>query len=362
MYGYVKRLMLLLLLCALLSGCKQAPPPVLTPSMQQSMEAPPAVTPTPEPLPTPKTAQRIDVPLTYLETVGGARLYRMGDTPYITLEPAIEYDVYKDAILLRAKALRALAAAHPDVDFFAYFIKRAGNCDWYRSAGFDVYDYASLAQRALTEDGTIEFGMYEPADFQQYMEESYRLDFHQNHIGTYRSYTEAYALMCKRLPLSPMLKPVGEMDYDALRISYYKLTENPAPSEDMDVFKTYRYDLGEYQEFVNGRERTLGMEEEYARGEFDRDPYALHQLSFFGVAGGAVRTEFHHPDAPDLLLLGDSQCRPFRKLLAYHFNTTYYMDLDTTNQTDLDAFIRENGIDAVALIGQMSMFESYDAA
>ena len=283
-------------------------------------------------------------------------LYRFDGSDYIILQPIEEYDFIKDEMATRANELNLLSESNPDVLFYAYYVNRPSNMDWYMEAGFRAYDYASFFAQKL-QWSNIHFGEFTIYDADDFMEYFYKLDHHQNHRGSQRSYEEVYEMLSADLALSPMKTPVSERDYGDLRISYYNTAELNPSREEMDIFQTYEYDLGEYSEYVNGKKMVLGLEREYADGEITDDPYFLHQLAFYGGQTPIVTIEFDNPEGKNLLLLADSQGRPIRKLLASHFKTTYHLDRLQTNEEDLDAFIKEHNIDVVLIMGQTDMFQ-----
>ncbi|MPN63582.1 hypothetical protein SDC9_211346 [bioreactor metagenome] len=130
----------------------------------------------------------------------------------------------------------------------------------------------------------------------------------------------------------------------------------------MDIFKTYQFDYGDYTSYVNDRKATIGMEAEYAKGQFSTEPSYQHWLSFYGGQSGVIRFEFHQPDQPNLLILSDSQGLPIRKLLASHFNRTIYLDDQQTSTLDLNQVIADNDIDVVVFLGQISQFERFNGS
>ena len=295
-------------------------------------------------------------------TYGTQQLYRLNDTDYLIARPDEESANIKTAMNNRVNGLKALNQQNPQVRFYTYFINRATNCNWYgRTAGIFAYDYAAYF-KSLLADSSITSGAFTLNSLGDYMETGYKLDFHLNHIGAYRAYRELYQLLARDMPMTPMKQPLREVDYNNLR-TIGQTIKDPANTDisesAMDIFKTYKFNYGSFTAYVDDRQVILGMEEEYDQGQINRDPAFQHLFSFYGGQAGVVRFEFNQPERPNLLMLSDSQGRPIRKLLASHFNRTIYLDDVQTNSLDLSRIIQENDIDAVVLVGQISLFQSY---
>ncbi len=305
--------------------------------------------------------QTTDVTLTPV-TFGSQQLYRLNDTDYLISRPDEESDNIKTAMSNRANGLISLKQANPQVQFYTYFINRATNCNWYgRSEGIFAYDYAAYFKSLLTNSG-ITCGAFSPSSLQDYMDTGNKLDFHLNHVGAYRAYRQIYQMLARNIEMTPIKQPLREVDYDSLR-TIGQTIKDPAnadiPKSAMDIFKTYQFDYGSFTSYVDDRQVILGMEEEYSKGQINRDPAFQHLFSFYGGQTGVVRLEFNQPERPNLLILSDSQGRPIRKLLASHFNRTIYLDDVQTNSLDLNQIIQENDIDIVVFVGQISLFQSY---
>ncbi|HWP51829.1 MAG TPA: hypothetical protein VN626_09050 [Clostridia bacterium] len=295
-------------------------------------------------------------------TYGIQQLYRLNDTDYLISKPDEENDNIKTAISNRANELIALKHENPQVRFYTYFITRATNCNWYsRTEGIFAYDYAAYF-KSLLINSNITCGEFAISNLKDYMETGYKLDFHLNHIGSYRAYRDIYQMFTKDITMTPMKQPLREVDYDNLLTVGQTITDPVSadiPQTAMDIFKTYQFDYGSYTSYVDDKQVILGMEEEYSQGQINRDPTFQHLFSFYGGQSGVIRLEFDQPERPNLLMLSDSQGRPFRKLLASHFNRTIYLDPQQTNSVDINQVITENDIDVVLLVGQIGMFESY---
>lgn len=311
----------------------------------------------------PETGSDGKVTLTAVQ-YGNQTLFRLNDTDYLIPWPVPSFD-NRPALVNRANQLNDLQTLYPSVLFYAYYVTRAADCEWVGT--FDspfFHDNFSFFNKMLGDDTKVKTAQYIIKDFQDYMDTGYKTDFHVNYIGSYRIYQDLYQMISKDLELSPMLQPVKTLDFDDMRMigdlfEQENLDEVNLPYEATDAFKTYKFELGNYKSFVDDKEMVIGLEEEYEAGEIEHDPRFGHQFAYYGGQTGIVRFEFNHPDKPNLLIISDSQGRPSRKLLAYHFNKTIYLDDIQSRILDIDQIIKENNIDVVIFMGQVSMFELY---
>ncbi len=296
---------------------------------------------------------------------GDLTLYRINDSNWLTNDIRSNYDNTTALLTNTANRLKGIRSAHPELKIYSYYITRIGDCDWFGDS-VQVYDYASFYASQLSGSG-IAFDRFELPDFDYYKETGYKTDFHANYKGSDTIYGDVYDLFAADFTLSPRRQPVKEMDFENLYfvgdlLSADAYSAHSFTEDEMDIFKAYRYDVGPYTSYVDDQQMVLGLEEEYAAGQIQRDPHAGHQFIYYGGQTGVVRFEFNQPDKPNLLMVSDSQGRPSRVCIASHFNTTVYIDAKQWQNDDIDKLIEDYDIDAMLLIGQRSMLELPDVA
>lgn len=353
---------------------KVMPQPTMTPvPWEQAQEAAPRPTYTPAyeyeaPSHSSKYGGVTDVRLTEVYFGDGddfISLYKMEDTDYLIKLREQSKDEIRSALDTGAIKIKQLAQNHPDVKFYVYYVTRATDMDWYVKNDIHTEDYAKYIKGLLSSEPSIKFDAYDLPDFAYYMDTGYKTDFHVNYKGSYKVYQDLYAMMNGDLGLSPLRVPVAELDFGGLYYIGDLFTADvvaagtPLTEEQMDKFAAYKFDLGEYHSFIGDKEITIGQEEEYEAGQMQRDPLAEHQFTYYGGQMDVVRFEFGKPDAPNLLMISDSQGRPSRKPLASHFNTTIFYDDNQWRALNIDEAIENYDIDAVLIIGQTTMFEIY---
>lgn len=294
-------------------------------------------------------------------TLEDADWYEIGETDYLIKMPNTEAANTKTAVFNTAEKLNVLQNANPEILFYTYYVNRATDMDWYEADNIKVFSYADYFKEQLGEDTKIRTGQYVLKDMQHYMDTGYKTDFHVNHKGTYEVYQDIYGMLSGDMELSKMLVPEKENDYNHLLFSAMKNADSLGFSdEQLDVFKTYSYGLGEYDSFIGGKKAQVGLEKEYEQGKIVRDIAFDHQFSYYGGQADVVEFDFHHPEKPNLLIISDSQGRPSRKLLAYHFNKTVFLDDFQYRDYDIQQVIQENDIGVVIFMGQISLFEWYE--
>lgn len=294
--------------------------------------------------------------VTYGENIN----YALGDSNYLILEPNRENGNSKKAVAQTAKKWNDLKKANPQIPIYTYFINRATDMNWYGQDNIKVFSYADYFEKQLGQDTEIRTGQFVLKDIKHYMETGYKTDFHVNNRGSYEIYKGIYQMMEADMELTPLLVPEEENDYDNLLFNKLKgAAAFDFTEEQLDVFRTYRFALGEYDSYVGGKKAKIGLEEEYAKGKIVRDVDFDHQFSYYGGQAEIVEFDFHQPDKPNLLLLSDSQGRPTRKLLASHFNCTVFLDDFQYREVNIQQLIKEKQIGVILFMGQESMFEWY---
>lgn len=300
--------------------------------------------------------------------VCGQALYRLNDTNYLSKYPNVYNNDAMIAVTRCATILKELAVKHPNLKIYTYYVTRSTDCDWYQETeGISVFDLATFFENQF-EGTDIKSDRYHIADFEDYMDTGFKTDFHINYKGSDRIYGDVYNMMSKDIDMGARRQPVEVLDFDNLLISgdYYNVNldvdnESALLTDDqLDVFKAYRYELGEFKTYIKDTEIVLGLEAEYMAGQIRRVRNVGHQFIYYGGQTDVVRFEFNQPDRPNLLMCSDSQGRPSRNAIASHFNRTIFMDTDQWREGDLDQIIEENNITVMLLIGQHSMFEIYE--
>ena len=296
------------------------------------------------------------------EVYADVTLYRIEDTDFFMIKPLGVNRDTQSGLKNGTNFLNDLAAKNGDVDFYAYYITRAEDYNWY--SGYDFFDYPGYVEKAFSDSGLVKFGCFKLADLSDYFATGYKTDFHVNNRGSHRIYQEIYAMLSEKENLSPQAELLTELSGGWKMVgdlfsneAYMAASLTP---QQMDDFRAYVYSIPEYKSFIYDTETKLGMEEEYAANEIPDTPRFGHQFIYYGGQTGEIRLEFNQPDKKNLLIISDSQGRPSRLPIASHFNTTVYLDDFQVRRLDVNEIIDKYDIDVVLFMGQRSMFEFYE--
>lgn len=266
------------------------------------------------------------------------------------------YDTYtmeRVAENLRKKAdnLNAQFAAHPELDFYAYYIEK--DTDVNLETGEKPGIYEALAQElALPEGHRARFEVDGFADFGR---DFFRTDHHWNRTGSYRGYREVLELLgVSDEPLAPLGEETVAEDFSGSK----------AGSAGMrgvftEEFAAYRFDFPEMKITVNGEPAgDYGNQEAYLNGTAGEP---LSYGSFYGGDFGEVIFDTGREDRENLLVVGESFDNSILKLLASHFGKTYSVDLRNYEQAmgsafALSPYVERNQIGTVLLIGNCDYY------
>ena len=124
-----------------------------------------------------------------------------------------------------------------------------------------------------------------------------------------------------------------------------------------EPFHAYRYGFPDMEVTLNGQ--TVERYGVAFEGYYDPDVYPGY-TSYYGYDEGEIVFDTGR-GGENLLVLGNSYDNAIVQLLASHFGRTHSVDLryyetDMGNPFDLDAYLRENEIQKVLLIGDNSYF------
>lgn len=274
----------------------------------------------------------------------GGGIYMYGDSGYLLYRPVekIDFTNYERFI---DKYNSIIEVTH-DVDFFAYYIPTSGAVDFTRLPIHDnYYDYI---HRHLKVKQFERLDMNNFADYRNYF---YKTDHHWNYMGSYQGYMDILKML---KPDAKVMEPVNLNCFDNLqslgsnaRLSGTSLTENFCAYEfEMDPLITVT---------INGEEGSYGNETAYKYHEYKTDLGVSHYGLYYGGDDGNLVFNNANKEGR-LLVLGTSFDNAVVKLLAHEFNQVHVVDVryyeeDMGIPFDLTAYVNENNINQVLLIG-----------
>ena len=255
----------------------------------------------------------------------------------------------KESLDGRADNFNQYFTAHPELDFYVYYIERDIDLDFETGQGMSAREYF-LDQLELPSG---HMG-YLPVDsFGQFQDLFLKTDHHWNCRGSYLGYTQALELL---LPGEAPLEPLGE----AVEVgTLYGSRSLGLTSNFSEPFDAYRFDFPEMTALKNGAPAAdYGKQAAFLAGQGDE---RLTYGAFYGADDGEAVLSTNRPDRENLLILGESYDNAVIKLLASHFNSTYAVDLRyyqplMGEDFRFSDYVEERGITKVLLIGCMTYF------
>ena len=245
----------------------------------------------------------------------------------------------------RADNFNQYFAAHPDIDFYVYYIERDIDLDFETGQSVGAREYF-LNQLELPDH---RIGYLPINSFEEFHDRFLLTDHHWNCVGSYQGYTEALKLL---LPEETPLEPLGEtVEVGTL----YGSRSLGLTSNFSEPFYAYRFDFPEM-------DPNYGKQAAFLAGEGNE---RLTYGAFYGHDDGEAILSTSRPERENLLILGESYDNAVVKLLASHFNNTYAVDLrnykaHTGEDFRFSDYVEERGITKVLLIGCMSYFQTAD--
>lgn len=270
-----------------------------------------------------------------------------GDVSFYESKIVYQPWTYLQPEWLEAKAenLNAVIAAHPELEFYAYYIEKDTDIDFTTGQKID----ASESMLSMLNLPDSHKGIYEINSFEEFNERFYNTDHHWNYIGSYEAYRDVLSVLGGGEPL----EPTG-VYHSGLRFSGAKSKQfSRFFSDEMTI---YSFDFPPMEIQVDRVESDYGMQDELLRGELGWTAYG----GVYGGDNGEVIFDTGK-DGDNILIFGNSYDNAILKLLASHFSKTYSIDLRNYEHTfgekfDFDSYVREHDISKVLFIGDISFY------
>lgn len=249
----------------------------------------------------------------------------------------------------RIAGLNETIRTNSDVDFYLYYIECDVDIDFETGEKTGIWEHLCAGMALPAE----RMARLEVPDFQVYSRYFFRTDHHWNHVGAYEGYRQTAALM--GIPEEDLLIPLETLTVEQ------PLIGTKANSIGANVlnepFQAYRFDFPPMQTTVNGVPGTYGTAFEDYIGKTQGLSYA----AYYGFDEGEVIFDTGREELDNLLVLGNSYDNALLQALAAHFGKTCAVDLryfeaHLGREFDFDAYLREQEIDRVLLIGDNSYF------
>ena len=253
------------------------------------------------------------------------------------------------ALAKKAENYNAVIAAHPELDFYAYFIEKDTDLDL--ESGVSTGASEDLLSRLdIPADHKAAFQVRSAAEYKR---DFFRTDHHWNCEGADRAYRELMPLLGK----TASLQAVGP-ERIAGGMSGSKALLSASDGLFTEDFYAYRYAFPPMEVTINGKPVSDygARDAAYADGKIS---YSL----FYGGDDGEICFHTENPGAGSILVIGESFDNALLKLMATEYENLYSIDLrnyetDIGKPFDLASYTAEHGVDTVLLIGNLDFWRS----
>lgn len=267
---------------------------------------------------------------------------------YLCYEPKVLADI-QPGLDKRMAELNDTIAASVETDFYLYYIECDVDNDFETGEKSGIREYL-FANMNLPEGRMV---FLEVSDFDTYSRFFFRTDHHWNHVGAYEGYLDIARML--GIPEEQLLSPLETLTVEQPLIG--TKANSAGTSVLNEPFHAYRFNLPDMTTTVNGVVEPYGRTFESYLGTTQGLSYA----AYYGFDEGEVIFDTGREALGNLLILGNSYDNALLRPLASHFGRTHAVDLryfesDLGREFDFDAYILENHIDTVLLIGDNSYF------
>lgn len=290
---------------------------------------------------------------THYEPISEGYYHYNGDAARIVERPTED-----EGDAARLSAFAAPYNALTGVKRYLYFIENARVID---------FDNAQTCGRvyhqvraALKTDGADVFAVRDYAD---YCARFYQTDHHWNQSGAYEGYCAIVRMLLGEGEAPVPIDETIELE-QVFNGAYARQTHELCATE---RFAVSSYTLPKHTVLINGKRGTYGHMSAYLRGRAPNDALRNHYAYCFGGDYALIEYQFNAPDKGNLLLVASSYSNPINALLASHYNKTFVVDTRYYQAYagapfDPAAFVRDNDIDTVLLLGDVNMFMKNEQA
>ena len=263
--------------------------------------------------------------------------------------PTYNLDGVKADLSAAAESHNRMFAAHPDTDFYFYYIEKDTDVNFETGEQIGAVDYLQ-EQLALPAD---HFGRFSVPNFSVYRKNFYRTDHHWNYAGSYAGYLDLLELLGVGEPALEPTETVTLCDFSGSKASQ-------AAGNYSEPFVAYRFAFPAMDITVNGESAA-----DYGRQAIylDEFPDSISYGRFYGYDDGEVIFDTGTTGRGNLLVIGESHDNAILKLLASHYDRTHAIDLRNYahymgSDFDLDKYLEQHGIDTVLFIGSIGFYTS----
>ncbi len=284
--------------------------------------------------------------MSYTEIANG--YYHFGGDESRIVEKAWPEEKYAPAVQKQSALYAKL-----DVPVYLYFIRNSRAHDFMQDDAANDAVFQAIVE-AYQPAGAACFAA---ADYDEYASLFYAADHHWNHRGADKGYRDVIRLL---LGDGEETVPVKvEVSFPVPFNGSYARQSGRMVGD--STFTVYTYGLKKTITRLNGKNGTYGHQSLYEKGRYPTDELRNHYAYYYGGDYGEIVLDTRNAQKENLLIVGDSYTNPINVLIASHFGRTHILDLryyerDMGEPLDLNAYIQQNDISRVLLLGDITFF------
>lgn len=284
--------------------------------------------------------------MSYTEIANG--YYHFGGDEGRIVEKAWPEEKYAPAVQKQSALYAEL-----DVPVYLYFIRNSRAHDFMQDDAANDAVFQAIVE-AYQPAGAACFAA---ADYDEYAGLFYAADHHWNHRGADKGYRDVIRLLLGNGEETVPVKE--EVSFPVPFNGSYARQSGRMVGD--STFTVYTYGLKKTITRLNGKNGTYGHQSLYEKGRYPTDELRNHYAYYYGGDYGEIVLDTRNAQKENLLIVGDSYTNPINGLIASHFGRTHILDLryyerDMGEPLDLNAYIQQNDISRVLLLGDITFF------
>ncbi len=256
--------------------------------------------------------------------------------------------------LKQAKSFNKVMSAFRSVKTYVYLISSGRTIDFDNLPG-DPPVWSII--RENYPNSTID--LLKVDSLETYQKYFYKTDHHWNYYASYLGYIDIIRMMLG--DEEPLLEPVETVEFPVMFNGSYNRALNRKDSD--QPFTVYRFDYPEMTIRINGKKKKeYGRQAAYFEGKYSpKKKMTNHYEEFYGGDEGMVEFCTERPEKENVIIFCNSFSNAVKKLIASHFNHTYFLDLrhyqdDMGEKCNLTKSIKAWKVTKVMLLGDGAFF------
>lgn len=289
-------------------------------------------------------------------TPGGGTYYSVGGGMYIYKDYVVQgvasFKANKPRLDAFIESYNKAVGAHPEQNFYLYYIERDSDQNYATGYRSNIYDY--IKESVNVPESNV--SRQHITSFEEYTEFNIKSDHHWGYKGSYSGYKDILAML---KPAAHPLEPLGEYKLGYIKGSFTK-TEKTANFK--DDFYAYEFEFPAWEVLLNGKAAACyGNRQAYIdKAKNGNTSQAMSYGSFYGQDVGEII--IHNPTGDgSLLIFGNSYDNALIELLAAHYEYTYSIDLryykkQTGKSFGLSNYLENHGVDDILCVGNVNYY------